>query len=249
MKLDIRTPADVAAHFYSDSEDDAGNPLPLEELNRRLSRRVYKDTDCGAWAKVSERTVAIGTSKRRWTALLTEVGQSVRVEHARMEHGKKVSVAELPKVVRQYLCLGDDLSNDIMDIGETSAELIEGLERDHIPHAQVNRSPHQWRVHFHCDTPKAYKQVFVVEIGSIVEGTDAELHEETELPCSSEQLDAMVKAVEDAADEVWKDTHGCDQCGKGHAINPACIPSRPTTSSPSGRWSARTTWSSRCRRS
>lgn len=65
-------------------------------------------------------------------------------------------------------------------------------------------------------------------VGSIVEGIDAEVTpEEVTLPCTPADLDRAVKAVEDAAESLWNETHGCDACGPENdtgyrSINPNC---------------------------
>ncbi len=121
----IRTPADVAAHF--DANFDANSVMA--ENSARLSRRIYKDTACGAWA--------------------------------------------------------DFMRHDVAD---------------------------PW----------------IFRVGSIVEGIDAEIMPETvALPCSPEDLDCAVRCVEDAAQSLWNETHGCEDCGEERetgyrSINPDC---------------------------
>ena len=50
----IRTPADVAAHFGANFDANS----VMAENSARLSRRIYKDTACGAWADFMRRDVA-----------------------------------------------------------------------------------------------------------------------------------------------------------------------------------------------
>jgi hypothetical protein len=70
---------------------------------------------------------------------------------------------------------------------------------------------------------------FTVSIGSIVEGVEqcAEV-QYLSWPFTREQFWDAVQAVEDECDEIWKETHGCDDCGPEddwtgfRAINPDC---------------------------
>jgi len=78
-----------------------------------------------------------------------------------------------------------------------------------------------------------------IGVGSIVEGVDAEVEHEFIYPDrfldgDEEDLkhiflaayDALVERVEEAARDIWNQTHGCDDCGPddgwGRPINPEC---------------------------
>ena len=69
-----------------------------------------------------------------------------------------------------------------------------------------------------------------VTLGSIVEGVDegTETHSLT-YPFTIDQFQDALQSVEDEADEIWKATHGCEDCNmvsdfhEGlHAVNPEC---------------------------
>lgn len=64
-------------------------------------------------------------------------------------------------------------------------------------------------------------------VGSIVEGTDAEVPaEEVKLPCTEEDVDRAVESVEAAANDIWLASHGCAGCDKltggDGAVHPEC---------------------------
>lgn len=66
-----------------------------------------------------------------------------------------------------------------------------------------------------------------VKIGSIVEGVERTTEvQELEFPFSEEEWDEAVQAVEDEAEEIWSETHGCEDCGEEYggyrAVNPDC---------------------------
>lgn len=67
-----------------------------------------------------------------------------------------------------------------------------------------------------------------IKIGSIVEGVDE--YAETQclpFPFSTAKLMEAIQAVENDADRIWNETHGCDDCGmedefgRRH-VNPNC---------------------------
>lgn len=75
---------------------------------------------------------------------------------------------------------------------------------------------------------QAGTKVMGVCVGSIVEGVEqcAETRHLT-FPFTEHDWDDAVQAVEDDVDQIWAETHGCDQCGTetetGHIpINPDC---------------------------
>jgi len=67
-----------------------------------------------------------------------------------------------------------------------------------------------------------------ITVGSIVEGVDYDCTPETvTYPFKLDEFWQALKNVEWQAEEIWKDTHGCDDCGietdrGGKAINPKC---------------------------
>lgn len=68
-----------------------------------------------------------------------------------------------------------------------------------------------------------------IKVGSIVEGCDdgTEVHE-VNYPFEIADFWKALESVEKEAEEIWKNTHGCDDCGEPEwgmytrAINPEC---------------------------
>lgn len=55
-----------------------------------------------------------------------------------------------------------------------------------------------------------------ITIGSIVEGIDATAEEQVlSYPFTSEELEDAISAVEDDAERLWNETHGCQSCWTG----------------------------------
>ena len=56
-----------------------------------------------------------------------------------------------------------------------------------------------------------------ITVGSIVEGVDWDTDTYTlQFPFKIQEFWDMLQSVEDEANEIWKDTHGCDDCGIEH---------------------------------
>jgi hypothetical protein len=61
--------------------------------------------------------------------------------------------------------------------------------------------------------PRYYSHPVGLTVGSIVEGADCCCDTVTvSYPFELDEFWKALKAVEDQADEIWKDTHGCDKC-------------------------------------
>ena len=198
----IRTPADVAAHFDATFDPNAF----MAQNSAMLSRRIYKDTACGAWADFVRRDVT-HREQQEWTARYAKIeGVWQLLSLSRACAAAEFSVYD--GQVRDYFFPhGIDMGEFLDDVAKGAAylTLTETVE------IKV-KTGEEW----------------VFRCGSIVEGIDAEIMPETvALPCSSEALDRAVRCVEDAAQSLWNDTHGCDDCGEERdsgyrSINPDC---------------------------
>ena len=210
MTKTIKTLEDVANHL------GAAHPT-----NESISRRVYKDTSCGAWAEVKEEPVLV---KRRFRARFCTFALRGTVLES-LHHGQtKVDLATLPPQLVSFLAVSPSTyKHGVGDLVTTDdlSSLVEGTDRDG---QKVKRSRGRLFVEFTCEVPAGSRLVF--RVGSIVEGTDAEVFPETvALPCTGAQIDKAIECVESAANDLWQDTHGCEDCNTDehdHRINPEC---------------------------
>lgn len=198
----IQTPEQVAAHFGADF--DAAQTA--EQNNARLSRRIYKDTECGAWAEVVRQDIT-HREQQEWTARYTKVESAWQLLSL-VRDGDAVEFSVHGGQVREYFFpTGIDMSEFLDGEAKGAADLTltDTVE------IKV-KTGEEW----------------VFRCGSIVEGVDAEvMPEEVVLPCVPSDLDRAVKAVEDAAKSLWNETHGCDNCSAENdtgyrSINHAC---------------------------
>lgn len=197
----LRTIEDVANHL------GAAHPT-----NESISRRVYKDTSCGAWAKVEDEDI-VGERSFRVKFERSIIGDVLCTAH---RGGRALPLADLPNAARDYLCVVERERNLVFD--EVSGPLAT-LDGD-----GITRRGSSTFVSFTCSVPLGTRKVF--RVGSIVEGTDAEVCPETvPLPCTGDQIDKAIACVESAADDIWNETHGCEDCNDDdhdHRINPEC---------------------------
>lgn len=202
----IRNTTDLFKLFGVDSE-------------ARLSRRLYKDTECGAWAKlVPPGKRKVGTRRETWTARVTNSIVGPKCFYVRKKGGKTMSSIEAPMEVQTYMTMGSSLPFKKGDAQTLQLISWEGI-CDLSPEGQV-RDPHRANllkvtrrgstVYVTFEVPVAVMEAHDggVLIGSIVEGSDAEvMPEELIFPFTEEELDRAVQNVEDDADMLWREAN------------------------------------------
>jgi hypothetical protein len=195
---DINTIEDLFRHFGVDFD-----PKDMDKNNRSLSRRLYKDTDCGAWARVAlPGTKKVGSRPETWTCSYRKVA-GIWERGLLLFDGDPVLDSKVPAAVLSYFWPAE------VDVQETLQDLAEGRADFQLTET--------------IDVPVLKPHGGVLTVGSIVEGTDAEVvASPVYLPCKSEELDVAVQYVEDECASIWDATHGCDHCGADGAINPDC---------------------------
>jgi hypothetical protein len=204
------------------SQEDLAEALGASNSTEEgISHRVYKDTDCGAWVKLLEPGMdEVGKRKETWTALINPSIVGPRVVKVRKNGCRSIDPLEAPQYVKDYLQLTKDRGIE----GEKNFN--EFVDRLHLsPDAVENMVPKGIgiRVIFHVDAPVFKKHGGGIRIGSIVEGTDAEVTPvELLYPFTKDDLDKAIERVEIEASHIWDETHGCDDCGMDGAINPNC---------------------------
>lgn len=192
----VKTVEDVFNHFGADYDP----ALPLEDNNRWLSRRIYKDTGCGAWGKVEQYPE-----------------QEKRQGQYRATYQKQEGVWEL-------LCIFECAFNELDTANELSTYPQEVRDYFWPPAAGVQeflnkqaQGHNVWGTQVETVDYRVLtgRTVIQFECGSIVEGCDAEVAASpVVLPCTPDDLDVTIKYVEDSVQEIWNDTHGCDGCQK-----------------------------------
>jgi hypothetical protein len=168
---------------------DVGADDTDERMGERLSRRVYKDTDCGAWAKVVTRPVLV-TEPQSWTARYAKV-DGVWTLAGLSRDGQPHEFSVHGGQVRQYFFWdGADL-------------------QEHLQMLSAGRSDFTCTDTIDVQIQSGTEMVFVV--GSIVEGSDAEVAPvEVTLPCPELSIDAAIEAVEAEADRLWREANPVD---------------------------------------
>lgn len=164
------------------------------EDDKGLDRALYKYTACGAWGKVTTEDI-VERKKATWTGKYTRCQGEWTLQGIFDADGKPV--APVPEEVAFYFWPDYDANERQKDL---ESILGSGMEAEHS--AEI-----EWSV------KTGQHDVFMV--GSIVEGVDEEAETEyVYLPCTGKDLDDAVERVEQSAEFIWKNTHGCEECAK-----------------------------------
>lgn len=199
MENTLRTVSDICTHFGVDVNADLSN---LEEASRLVSRRVYKSTECGAWAVVEgpgtrcERTRPVEWTLRFSTSILGTV-----LHGGRPAHGTYVQAADLPANVREYA-----QAAGARNVCSFELDSIRGGENGIL---RVTRSLGITRVTCMIDTPVVTRHAGCLLIGSIVEGSDAEVAASPlYLPFTVTEMDLAIDEVDAEASRLWDEANG-----------------------------------------
>lgn len=174
------------------SREDVFNHFGVDS-NAELERSMYKYTSCGAWAEVGTED-AFDNKEAAWTAKYVRCQGEWSLAEIKDASGKPCP--QVPVEVQDYFWPNfENLQEELERVLDTK-----GMEAEYT--AEI-----KWR------EITGIREVF--RVGSIVEGTDAEAETRyVYLPCKAEDLDAAVQAVEDDAELIWNQTHGCEECAK-----------------------------------
>jgi len=160
----------------------------VEASERSLSRRVYKDTECGAWATFDmpgERIV--DHENQTWTGRYAKV-DGVWEMLLPLRDGVPCEISAMPQAAKEYFWPSDLQPSDLDDLAKGAASLTL-TETIRVP----VMAPHAGSF----------------AVGSIVEGSDAEVPPETVfLPCSPEDIDRAIAGVNDEACRLWDEANG-----------------------------------------
>lgn len=193
MANKIRTTKDLFRHY---GEPVSGDPAVDQQ---RLSRRIYKSTDCGAWAVVippGKRKV--GTRREVWTAHITPSIVGPRVGRVRKQGCATVSANEAPDYVRGYLLL-----NEHNSIPLTYEQIGALAPNDHILRV-TDTGKGMIKIAFGVQAPITKTHRGGVLLGSTVEGSTVEIHRELFFPFTQKTLERVIQDIEEEADYYWR---------------------------------------------
>lgn len=190
----IATIEDVADHL------GAGHPT-----TESISRAVYKNTDCGAWAAVETRA-KVEKRTETWRVRYARVEGAWQVLSAERD-GTPVEFSAMPLSVRNYFYVTPCAN------GAHFEAVLKELAGPASDYEAAATEPWEYPV----------GQEVVFRCGSIVEGCDGEVFASpVTLPCAAKDIDAAIQYVEDEAALLWDQTHGCEECARinGHEWEP-----------------------------
>jgi hypothetical protein len=190
--MNIKNHADLAAHL--------GANEPTEDS---ISRRVYKDTSCGAWAHLED---AIPTGRDETWSWLFDIRQTivgtVLVRVRRIQDRQWTAPKDAPQEVLECILGHEFRGGRCILTDEETIQFVKGNPPQH---------PHKY---FRCKAT-TYSGGYSpgVSFGSIVEGVEQCTTVHTvAYPCTGEDIDRALQAVEDEARDIWDTTHGCPLC-------------------------------------
>lgn len=201
--IPITTFLELFEHLGADYDAEA----PLKDNEKRLSRRVYKDTSCGAWASlVPPGEHAVGKTLEKWAVSYQKVEGAE--DKIRVVLKGPPGAAVTPWILDYFMAKIDpDGGGGLVSMMDWPTVVVvttsdgEGGAREAECDVEVPvMAPHTGGVVF----------------GSIVEGTDADVTgDEILFPTTTTEVDRALQYVEEMAEEIWNDTHGCPHCFEG----------------------------------
>jgi len=202
-----------------------------------IAHRVYKDTACGAW--VLARPPGPRARLYQWwraEIALTVVGLRVigiapphkayirpclagYPETLPVEVAEYLQLASVESGWSSYMNLKKDEELGVWKMLETSGARLRSSNPALIR-----------KLRFEVTLPSKRMDRGGVAIGSIVEGVDVEVGPvELRYPFSEEDWWEAVRGVEDEAQRIWDETHGCEHCATAsggprrfRAVDPDC---------------------------
>lgn len=221
-----------------------------------LSRRVYKSTDCGAWAAAiapgwvpsgrrHTRVSVLGMpSLRGWTIHAIRLNGRAVFDIGKRYTGPTGTELGTPKVDRMvpqevlaYVQAQEERlpvwGRKVYTCDQDASECLRRTLHDQEGKGDgftVDRFRAWERVRFELPvTNLVFRGQGGVTVGSIVEGTEActQTHELL-FPFTEKTWWDTLDQVEKEADSIWNETHGCESCGaEGEYGGPAINPDCP----------------------
>lgn len=216
-----------------EKEWDLSTGSGLKLLEERCSRRVYKSTGCGAWlAFIKDRPTK--PQLETWRGHVKVVGDEVildRIGHDGGPDGHIVCrhIHDIPIEVAQYLNLKGATGvfaswSRVIDMGCVEFQTLIN-DGSLLPDGCEG---HQWSAQTETGAdivlrlpvarPKGETKplgVYGVTLGSIVEGSDAEVNGKgLYFPFTDSDWSDAVEDVEAEVTRIWNETHSCEGCWK-----------------------------------
>jgi hypothetical protein len=179
------------------------DPQDVKRSDSLLSGRVYKSTDCGAWVKLERECLEeCGEPlQETWVFVFDLTETKAKLLYGVLApHGEAYPPESMPRDVVEYALPFDGTidSSEILALKPVDGEAGSGSRTSYRVQCVVSR--------------KQYRVVAEgVTIGSIVEGSDAEVMPVTlRYPFTRDEWDRAVEDVEMEASMLWDEANGSD---------------------------------------
>lgn len=187
-----------------------------------ISKSVYKGTSCGAWAKL-EKDIPTGKMERQnWRVIILKVGDRFRAATARQERDGDWMPLPRWQNWRKWSkelveCVAFDVGLDergyILD-----KEIVDFLATE-VEWGNFGLPVGQKYFEVSFDAYTGGYAPLGVSFGSIVEGIEGCTEVETvAFPCDEKDIWDALQRVEDEANYLWMETHGCPECWGGEEM-------------------------------
>lgn len=200
----------------------------LDAIKARLQRRVYKDTECGAWIEL-RLDAPTRIKQQRWQARIARSVAGLTLAVRRGDRGDWIrDLSTVPQEVRSFfearrtgqgywshwVCGADGPPMSLEDIARIGREMG----------ARVALHPGAGLLHYstliEVQVPSRRVTpplgVWGCVLGSIVEGSDAEVTGRGMLfPFSGAALDREIQSIEGEADRLWREANEDDEDEEG----------------------------------
>lgn len=178
--------------------------LGCADLND-LQRRVYKTTECGAWVALeAPGRDKCGMRAQTWAARINNGILGPRVVSVRRKGRRAIDPTTAPAYVRDFLLMNPDnrMRLDWSDLPDRPTDYILSV---------TTAGSIQRIVTFKVDAPIERPHAGGVRLGSIVEGSDAEVAPVLlRFPFTPDQWEAAIEAIEDEADRLWREENSTE---------------------------------------
>lgn len=189
-----------------------------EPTEYSINRRLYKDTKYGVSAQFATKNLTVDY-KERWHIKLRPSIAGVFVVGIRVggkwyaDEWFAPQEVKLPEDLAEFLSLQENVSNNLniahtYQIGDLSWNKMQESVKD-FPNCKL----HGMVLTVLLPRQRIAGKKIGVAFNAGIEGTEQTTQEHCVwFPCEPYQIWATIRAVEEEADDIWMETHGCAWC-------------------------------------
>ncbi len=167
------------------------------EDEEKLDKSIYNATECGAWARFDRQTVKTVVKPETWIVQTRRGISGIFIVSARRPGRAYLCGDSIPEHVRAYFNAEKTGNRTTLDVQEW--EDIKPNGEDILKVSQPNSLTRVFTVRFDI---VRHVQGDGLEVGTIVEGSEAEFQEFLGFPFTNDQFNGAIQRLEDQVQEV-----------------------------------------------